>query len=196
MLSPCPGIEGLYRGLTKSIDNQTATIYFIDYGNTESVPIEQLFNVNEKLATTPCGVVKTPKVKGTDEEGFTEPEQKFLGDNDGRKCVVVLEEGKDEVDFMFSDGLVSETFARYKSEEEQKERKRVEEEEAKRREEVEREVEMKKEEEEDERVSVIEEELKRDSEEKTAVLKAKKSRTSLILNNLKAEGKLIPYKIY
>lgn len=67
VLSPCEGESGLYRGVVKSLQGQSALIYFLDYGNEDLVKIELLHNVDETLATFSCTCIKTPPLKDVNE---------------------------------------------------------------------------------------------------------------------------------
>lgn len=41
--------EGWYRGIIKALTNNTATVYFVDYGNTETVGLDSICNLKEEF---------------------------------------------------------------------------------------------------------------------------------------------------
>lgn len=90
VLSPCEGEPGLYRGVIKAIQNNTAEIYFLDYGNSETVPIKQLRNVDDKLATYEPVLLSSPKFWYLEGRKLSVDSYSFLEENVSRKYIVVI----------------------------------------------------------------------------------------------------------
>lgn len=90
VLSPCDGEEGLFRGVVKSLKGELAEIYFIDYGNSDTVPIRALKNTDEKLAGFEPVLVQSPQYWYLQEKKFSAEGFNYLEENVMKKYTVVL----------------------------------------------------------------------------------------------------------
>lgn len=90
VLSPYEGDGALYRGVVKNVTEKTADIYFIDYGNSETVPIKQLKNVDERLAAWEPALVHSPKYWYLDGRTLSDEQSSYFEINASRKYRVTL----------------------------------------------------------------------------------------------------------
>lgn len=92
VLSPCEGEAGLFRGVVKSVKNELAEIYFIDYGNSDTVPIKTLKNIDGKLAGFEPALVQSPQYWYLREKKFSAECFNYLEENVMKKYTVGLRE--------------------------------------------------------------------------------------------------------
>lgn len=89
VLSPFGDDEELFRGVVQQVDDNEAEIYFLDYGNSDKIPIEQLRNVDDKLASYEPALLESPKFWYLVEKKLTEKSVSFLEDNNTRIYLVI-----------------------------------------------------------------------------------------------------------
>lgn len=88
VLSPCEGEQGLFRGVVKSIKSELAEIYFLDYGNSDTVPVSKLRNVDEKLANLQTALIQSPQFWYLKERKWSAENFTYLEENVTKKYMV------------------------------------------------------------------------------------------------------------
>lgn len=88
VLSPWGDEEGLFRGIVRSHNNAEAEIYFMDYGNCDTIPIDKLRNVDDKLASYGPALVQSPKFWYLENRKLSDDSYTFLAENGLKKYKV------------------------------------------------------------------------------------------------------------